>query len=84
MNTTAKLTVRQAIHAAMLGHAAPSFRDEAASNLLAQISALLTTSNVHDLAELGSFTLKMLVERGMQSATAERESVLLVDQLRRM
>ena len=73
-------SVRQALYNAV--HGLPTPMSEA-GEVLKSIQGFSSTSNSHDTAMLGSFALKLLLDRLMTDLRAERESRMLVDELRK-
>ena len=55
---------------------------EQLGTVMKNIQNFIASSNAHDAALLGNFALKLLLDRAMNDARAERESRTLVDKLR--
>ena len=75
-------TVSAALADAMSGNPMPAFQSAEASQMLQAVRDFASTANVHDTATLGSYALRLLVDRLMNDASAERDTALFVDKLR--
>ena len=80
--TNSNTAVREALANAISGDPMPSFQSVEASQMMQTVRDFVGNATTHDTAMLGSYALRLLVDRLMSNAVAERESAMLVDKLR--
>lgn len=80
---SANTAVNRALELAMLGAAMPSFKSPEARAMLACISDFIAIATPRDHEAFSCLALKLLVAKINYSAQAERESILLVANIRK-
>ena len=83
MNNTHDDNIRGALEAAIHGHPAPSVFSDEAISLIAAVRERMETPESPSFARLGVFAMKLLVDRHMSSALAEREAAIQLDRIRK-